>query len=80
MRTIRGRLTAWYATALFFTLAAFGVVLYVAGRGAAYQELTRRIGSAADLAANILAESYRAGAVVVREDSGGRPQLASELA
>jgi heavy metal sensor kinase len=80
MRTIRGRLTAWYAAALVLTLAAFGIVVYVAGRGAAYQELDRRITATADLAAGILAESYRAGNVVLRADSGGRPQLVPELA
>ena len=80
MRTIRGRLTAWYAAALVLTLGAFGVVVYVAGRGAAYQQLDGRIRSSADLVAGILAESYRAGTEVVRSDADGRPQLAVELA
>lgn len=80
MRTIRGRLTAWYATALVLTIAVFGVVVYVAARGAAFEELDRRIDATANLAAGILAESYRAGNVVVRGDSGGKPQLVPDLA
>ncbi|HXF96945.1 MAG TPA: hypothetical protein VNI61_12675, partial [Gemmatimonadales bacterium] len=80
MRTIRGRLAGWYAASLALTLAAFGVVVYVAGRRAAYQELDRRIEATAELAAGILRESYRAGNVVVRGDSSGKPQLVPELA
>ena len=80
MRTIRGRLTAWYATALVLTVTVFGAVAYVAGRGAAFQELDRRIEATANLAAGILVESYRAGNVVVRDDAEGKPQLASDLA
>jgi heavy metal sensor kinase len=80
VRTIRGRLTAWYAAALVLTVAVFGMVAYVAGRGAALQELDRRIEATANLAVGILTESYRAGNVVVRDDSAGKPQLAADLA
>jgi heavy metal sensor kinase len=80
VRTIRGRLRAWYAAAMLVTLAAFGLVIYIAGRRAAYRELEQRLASAADVAANVLIESYRAGGVVVRDDPGGRPRLAPELA
>jgi heavy metal sensor kinase len=65
---------------MVLTLAAFGIVVYVAGRGAAYQQLDSRVRSAADLVAAILAESYRVGLEVVRNDAEGRPQLAVELA
>lgn len=43
METIRGRLTAWYATALALSLAAFAAVLYLARRSASYQDLDRRL-------------------------------------
>ena len=43
MATIRGRLTAWYATALTLTLAGFALIIYSARRRAAFQELDRRV-------------------------------------
>ena len=79
MDTIRGRLTLWYAAALTLTLAAFAIVVYVARRSAAYQDLDRRITSEAELTAGILAGVYRAGGEVVRVDEQGRPVLVSEL-
>ena len=80
MGTIKGRLTAWYATALGLTLAVFGVVIYAAGRRAAYQELARRLQSEAAVASGIIAETYRAGRFVVRADSAVRPPLEPEVA
>ena len=79
MATIRGRLTAWYATALTLTLAGFALVIYSARRRAAFQELDRRIVSEAELTAGILAGVYRAGGVVVQRNEAGLPTLASEL-
>ena len=79
METIRGRLTLWYAAALTLTLAAFALVVFLARRSAAYQDLDRRITSEAELTAGILAGVYRAGGVVVQTDEQGRPALVSEL-
>jgi heavy metal sensor kinase len=79
MQTIRGRLTAWYATSLALALTAFVVTLYLSRRHASYQELDRRIASEADLSAGILAGVTRAGGVVVQTDATGRPRLAPEL-
>ena len=80
METIRGRLTAWYSTALALTLAAFSVALYLARRSASFQDLDQRIRSEAALSAGILAESYRARGVLVRPDTAGRPQLIQDVA
>src|SRR5262245_58668077 len=79
MQTIRGRLTAWYATSLALALTAFVAALYFSRRHASYQELDRRIASEADLSAGILAGVSRAGGVVVQIDPTGRPRLAPEL-
>jgi len=79
MATVRGRLTAWYATALTLTLAAFATVVYVASHRAAFEELDRRITSEADLTVGILDGVYRAGGVVLQRDASGRPALVAEL-
>jgi HAMP domain-containing protein len=65
--------------ALALTLAAFAAVLYVDRRSASYQDLDRRIQSEASLTAGILAESYRARGVLVRQDTAGRPVLIGDL-
>jgi heavy metal sensor kinase len=80
VQTIRGRLTAWYATALVLTVLAFASVLYVARRGTSYQDLDQRLQSEADLTAGILAESYRARGDLVEPDSAGKPVLISDVA
>ena len=80
MQTIRGRLTAWYSTALAATLFAFAVMLYVARRTASYQDLDQRLQSEAGLTAGILLESFRARGVLVEPDSAGKPLLISEVA
>src|SRR3989442_3734533 len=79
MGTIRGRLTAWYATALTLTLTGFAVALYIARRSSSYVELDRRIESEAELTAGILGGVHRAGGVVMQRDPAGRPALVQEL-
>lgn len=69
MQTIRGRLTAWYSTTLFLTLAAFSAALYVARRTAFFQDLEQRVQSEADLTNGILEESYRARGLLIERDS-----------
>ena len=80
MQTIRGRLTAWYATAITLTLAVFATLLYTARRRASYDELDARVRSEADLTAGILMEISRTGGVLVRQDAQGRPILTQEIA
>ena len=80
MQTIRGRLTAWYSTALTLTLVAFAVALYFARRSASYQDLDQRIRSEAELTAGILAESYRARGVLVQRDTAHRLALIPDVA
>src|SRR3989442_6148934 len=79
MQTIRGRLTAWYSSALVLTLTAFAIVLYVARRRASYDELDQRIRSEAELTTAILGESYRARGVLVTYDSTGKPALVADI-
>ena len=80
MQTIRGRLTAWYATALTLTLAVFATLLYTSRRRASYDELDARVRSEADLTAGILTEISRTGGVLVRQDARGRSILTQEIA
>jgi two-component system OmpR family sensor kinase len=80
VETLRGRLTAWYATALTLALVGFAVALYMTRRHASYQELDRRVASEAELTAGILSGVSRAGGAVIQRDPSGRPALVSELA
>src|SRR2546428_11581916 len=80
MDTIRGRLTAWYSTALALTLAAFAIVLYFTRRTASFKDLDQRIASEADLTAGILTGVYRAGGAAVQRRAGQQPGLSQELA
>src|SRR5260370_40811481 len=80
MQTIRGRLAAWYATAITLTLAVFATLLYPARRRASYDELDARVRSEADLTAGILMQISRTGGVLVRQDAQGRPILTQEIA
>jgi heavy metal sensor kinase len=80
VRTLRARLTAWYAAALALTLAAFATLLYLDRRSASYQDLDQRIQSEATLTAGILAESYRARGVLVRADTADRIVLIPDVA
>ncbi|HTR20315.1 MAG TPA: ATP-binding protein [Gemmatimonadales bacterium] len=82
MDTLRGRLTALYATALALTLGLFAVILYISVRRSTYIELDRRIESEADLTAGILSGVYHAGGLVVQGEGqrgGGGLSLANEL-
>src|SRR5438128_2043039 len=80
MDTIRGRLTAWYSTALALTLAAFAIVLYVTRRTASFKDLDQRVSSEAELTGGILSGVYRAGGAVVQRRAGPQPALSQELA
>jgi heavy metal sensor kinase len=79
MQTIRGRLTAWYATALTLTLAGFALVLYGSRRRAAFEGLDRRVVSEAELTAGILEGVYRSGGAAVQPDAAGRPELVPDM-
>src|SRR5258707_3158981 len=80
VQTVRGRLTAWSATALMLTLAVFATLLYASRRRASFEELDARVKSEADLTAGILMEISRTGGVLVRQDAQGRPFLTQEIA
>ena len=75
MQTIRGRLTAWYASAVALTLAAFAAILYSERRSATYQELDQRIRFEADVTNGILSEIYGSGGQLLRPGQGGSPEL-----
>jgi two-component system, OmpR family, sensor kinase len=79
MATIRARLTGWYATALAVTLTAFAIVLYLSRRQGSFEDLDRRVRSAADLTAAMLAGVSRAGGLVITQDSLRRPALVQEV-
>ncbi|HTY05160.1 MAG TPA: ATP-binding protein [Gemmatimonadales bacterium] len=75
MQTIRGRLTAWYASAVALTLAAFAAILYAERRSASYQELDRRIRFEADVTNGMLSEMYGSGGVLLQRGPDGRTEL-----
>jgi len=75
VQTIRGRLTAWYASAVALTLAAFAAILYAERRSASYQELDRRIRLEADVTSGVLSEVYGSGGVLLQRSSEGRAEL-----
>ncbi|HEU5467445.1 MAG TPA: histidine kinase dimerization/phospho-acceptor domain-containing protein, partial [Gemmatimonadales bacterium] len=83
MQTIRGRLTAWYATAMALTLTAFASIVYVQGRSASYQELDQRIRTEADQTNGILSEIYGSGGQLLQRGPNGGfvlvPQVAATL-
>lgn len=69
MRTIRGRLTAWYSIALLATVVAFGALVYAELGRPSGRDLEQRVGLEADLAQRWLQESYRVlGTLVVPGD------------
>ncbi len=80
METIRGRLTAGYATALAVTLLVFTGALYGTRRRATYRELDQRIRSEADLTGGILVEIYRTGGLLIQNDAANRPVLTPAIA
>jgi signal transduction histidine kinase len=69
MRTIRGRLTAWYTVALALALLAFGVALYVELQQPSELELDERIGLESSLAVRWLEDSHRVIGRLVRRDT-----------
>jgi heavy metal sensor kinase len=80
MQTIRGRLTAWYASAVALTLVAFAAILYVERRSASYQELDQRIRTEADQTNGILSEIYGSGGQLLQRGVGGTPELIAQVA
>ncbi len=58
MRTIRGRLTFWYAVALTATVVVFGGALYLERRQSSVRELDQRLAIEADFARRWLNESF----------------------
>ena len=68
MRTIRGRLTAWYAVALIATLLVFGLALYVNPPRPSRQELDRRTALDGAFAVRYLTESHRVLGDLVRRE------------
>ncbi|MGH7561720.1 MAG: sensor histidine kinase [Gemmatimonadales bacterium] len=71
MRSIRTRLTWWYAVALTATVAAFGVALYLMRRRPTIEEIDQRLALEADVSVRHLANSYRVLGSIVVSDSGG---------
>lgn len=59
MRTIRSRLTFWYAIALTATVLVFGIGLYLERRQSSLRELDQRLALEADFARRWLDESFR---------------------
>lgn len=80
MQTIRGRLTAWYASAVALTLTAFAGILYLERRSASYQELDQRIRTEADQTNGILSEIYGSGGQLLQRGSTGALELTSQVA
>ena len=80
MQTIRGRLTAWYATAVAFTLLAFAGILYLERRSASYQELDQRIRTEADQTSGILSEVYGSGGQLLQRGLNGVAELTPQVA
>ncbi len=79
METIRGRLTAWYSTALALTLAAFAIVLYFTRRTASFKDLDQRVASEAEITGGILNSVYRTGGVVVQRGAGQNQLVLSQV-
>ncbi len=67
MRTIRSRLTFWYAIALTATVLVFGVGLYLERRQSSLRELDQRLALEADFARRWLDESFRVFRALVRK-------------
>jgi two-component system OmpR family sensor kinase len=84
VRSIRSRLTWWYAVALTATVAAFGMALYLIRRRPTIRELDQRLAIEADVSARHLINSYKVlGTIVVggADDTTGTggPAIASSV-
>lgn len=80
MRSLRGRLAAWYAVALAATMFVFATVVFLVQRRENYDELDNRVRSEADLIAVSLGEAYLArGNLVVTDPSTHRPTLNQDV-
>jgi signal transduction histidine kinase len=84
VRSIRSRLTWWYAVALTATVAAFGMALYLMRRRPTIRELDQRLAIEADVSARHLTTSYKVlGTIVVggSEDTlfTGGPAIATSV-
>jgi two-component system OmpR family sensor kinase len=81
MRTIRGRLTLWYAVALVATVLVFATVIYSVQRSQSHDEFDSRLRLESDLIAAVLIEAARAGQdLIVRDSITGQPSLAPQVA
>ena len=82
MRTIRGKLTAWYTAALLVALAAFAAALYIELRKPSELELDNRLRLEAELAIRWLQDSHRVLGRLVLDDtlmSGASSAAQTEL-
>ncbi len=81
MRTIRGRLIAWYAAALTVTVFVFATALYLIQRRDYGAELDDRVRLAASLISAVLSESYGArGELIITDPVTLRPVLHTDVA
>ncbi|HEX9727420.1 MAG TPA: HAMP domain-containing sensor histidine kinase [Gemmatimonadales bacterium] len=80
MRSIRGRLAAWYAVALAATMFVFATVVYLVQRGENLVDLEARSHLIADLIAATLTQAYQARAELIVADSAGTEVLHPEVA
>ena len=80
MRTIRGRLAAFYAIALAGTMFMFAAVVFAVQRGENLSELDARAQLESNLIAATLSEAFRArGALVVDDPRTGRNMLSPDV-
>ncbi|MFQ6046649.1 MAG: histidine kinase dimerization/phospho-acceptor domain-containing protein, partial [Gemmatimonadales bacterium] len=80
MRSIRGRLAAWFAVAMGATVLAFAGSIYLVQRAQSGAELDSRVRLETNLIARILSESFLAGEpVVIRDAATGQPSLAPDV-
>ncbi len=81
MRSIRARLTLWFAVALTAAIGAFGATLYVVRRRPPVSEIDARLHLEARLSIRYLAESHRVLGRIVRTDpADNKPALEASLA
>ncbi len=80
MRSIRARLTWWYALALTATVAAFGVALYLMRRRPTIRDLDRRLEVEAGVSVHYLANSYQVLGSLIVTGPEGPPALDASVA